>query len=344
MKKTLLVTSMGGTVGRIILEMIHEALPCNARIIVADCIANLSYLRDLAEPATLPSADDPRYATKLNSLIIQKNIDAILPLSEEECLIISELDEMDSLNGARYLGMPRDVLDVVTNKPRCAETLRKTGLSVPRCAPLTTLKTLDAALCQLGYPIMPVVLKPVFARGSRGFRIISATTDRPREMARKGGPIFIDLAQVHEIFKGREETLRDYFLMEYLPGDSLSIDIVAWKGLALGVFPHRRIGFKWGFIDQAQIFHDYTAEAYARAVVERLGLHGMCNIELGYAGDGELSLIEVNGRTSATAAQNRLVGANLFAILLRAHGGDLIPFKHSSQAAYRIYSRYSEGY
>jgi predicted ATP-grasp superfamily ATP-dependent carboligase len=69
----------------------------------------------------------------------------------------------------------------------------------------------------------------------------------------------------------------------------------------------------------------------------------MCNIELGYAADGGLSLIEVNGRTSATAAQNRLVGANLFAILLRASSGNLNSYKFSSPATYRIYSIYREG-
>lgn len=343
MLKTLLVTSMGGTVGRIILEMIREALPNETRIIATDSFADLSFIDDLAEPAWLPNADDPEYAAELCSLINKKGVDTILPLSEEECLVISKLNELNALSGARYLGMAQGVLEVVTNKLRCAEVLRGAELRVPRCVPIKNIEALDAGLFELGYPSVPVVLKPVSARGSRGFRIISASTNRVSEMARKGGPIFLDLEQLHQVFRRQEQALKEYFLMEYLPGDSLSVDIVAWQGSALGVFPHRRLGYKWGFIDRAQISYNDAAESYARAATERLCLHGMCNIELGYAADGGLSLIEVNGRTSATAAQNRLVGANLFEIFMRACSGNLNPFKFSSQATYRMYSRYSEG-
>lgn len=340
MIKTLLVTSTGGTVGRLIIEMIREALPQTSRIVAADTAVDVSYLGDFVTPARLPHATDPAYGAALRQLIAQEEIDAVLPLSEDECLIVSKLAQTNRLGDARYIGMGRETLDVITNKPHCIQVLSQAGLDVPTCIRIKDLKTLGAGLSQLGYPDVPVVLKPVRARGSRGFRIVYAETNRVTEMERKGGQIFIDADQARGIFRGQQEALQGYFLMEFLPGGSLSIDISAWKGNILGAFPHRRLGYEWGFVDYAEICHDPDAEAYARAVTEILCMHGMCNIELGYRADGRLSLIEVNGRTSATAAQNRLVGANLFDMFLRAEEGDLQAFAFATQVKYRVLSEY----
>ena len=144
-------------------------------------------------------------------------------------------------------------------------------------------------------------------------------------MARKGGPIFIDVDQVKEVFAGQEDKLNDFFLMEFLPNGSASVDLVAWHGQALGIFPHMRMGYAWGFVDHARITRDAAIEAYCTAIIEELDLHGMCNIEVGWRADGSLSLIEVNGRTSATVAQNMLVGANSMAMILQAQAGAVKP-------------------
>lgn len=339
MINSLLVTSTGGTVGTLILKMLREALPESARIVAADSCVDMTGSKFVNAAAILPLANDPTYSDKLRALISVHDIEAVLPLSEEECLAISQMYEEECL-GAQYLGMPFSTLKIITHKIDCAAFLTSAGIDVPKCIPLTDAASLEDSLTNLGYPNTSVVLKPISGRGSRGFRVIRANIDRLAEFSRKGGPIFMDLEQTQQVFASQEDTLREFFLMEFLPGKSVSVDLVAWQGKALGIFPHFRLGYEWGFVDHAKIMRDLEIEAYCAKVIAALGMHGMCNIEVGYRADGTLSLIEVNGRTSATAAQNILVGANCFELLLQAQVGDTSPFTFEKPVAYRTLTEF----
>ena len=329
-----LVTSTGGTVGPLILYMIRQALSKDDRLIAADASVDVSDYPMIDAAVSLPLASDHAYCSAIAEIVERHNIDVVLPLSEEECLVVSRMAELDQLN-AEYIGISHDTLSIITDKMRCSKKLREAGIDVPNHRALTTLASIDTALSTLGYPDQPVVLKPNSARGSRGFRIVSAKTNRLDEMARKGGPIFIDADQVKEVFAGQEDKLKDYFLMEFLPNGSASVDLVAWNGEALGIFPHIRMGYAWGFVDHARITRNADIETYCAEVISELGLHGMCNIEVGWRADGSLSLIEVNGRTSATVAQNMLVGANSMSMILQARGGCPEPHMFYVERHYR---------
>lgn len=337
--QTILVTSTGGTVGGLIVQMIRDALPADTQLIAADATVGMFKTKGADHMIELPMANDPTYETALQGAIRQHGVDTVLPLSEEECLKVSLMDQQQTL-GARYMGMPHDTLRTITDKIKCAEALTAAGIDVPRSVPLSTLDAFETQLTEFGYPDTPVVLKPISARGSRGFRVIDAQTDRLAEFQRKGGPIFMDSEQAIDTFRANPAALKEYFLMEFLSGDSVSVDLVAWNGQALGIFPHFRLGYKWGFVDHARIARDPEIEAYCEAVIGTLGMHGLCNIEVGYRSDGSLSLIEVNGRTSATAAQNTLLGANSLELLLRAEAGDVQRFQFEDPVIYRTLTDY----
>ena len=320
--------------GFLILDMIRQALGKSDWLIAADACVDVSDYPMIDAAVSLPNANDREYSSALFDCIQGHNIDVILPLSEEECLVVSRMSEEGQLN-AEYIGISYGTLSIITNKMQCSERLRDAGIDVPNHRALTTIESFETGLTELGYPGQPVVFKPNSARGSRGFRVISSQTNRLEEMARKGGPIFVDADQVKEVFAGQEDKLKEYFLMEFLPNGSASVDLVAWNGQALGIFPHVRMGYEWGFVDHARITRHKEIEAYCTRVTSELGLHGMCNIEVGWRSDGSLSLIEVNGRTSATVAQNMLVGANSMSMILEARDGNPKKFTFQNARDYR---------
>lgn len=337
----LLITSAGGTVGRLIIETISQAVAGDVDLLVADAAADLSYMSDLASGHKLPVSSDPDYERALSELLEEKDVDAILPLAEEECLIVSRMHR-DGILKANYLGLSYEALKIVTNKPLCAQILSGDGLDVPAQKDIEDLQGLESGLRELGFPEKDIVFKPKSARGSRGFRILSATTDRLAEFSRKGGPVFIDLNQLKSVFEDSQHNLCDYFLSEFLPNGSASIDLVAWNGNVLGIYPHKRMGYEWGFVDHARIESGKEINEYCAAAVKSLNLHGMCNIELGFRSDGSPSLIEVNGRTSATLAQNKLVGVNCFEMFLNASKGKIEPVSQFTPAEYRTLTEYRE--
>ena len=337
----LLVTSAGGTVGPLIIRMISEALPEKTELVAADATVDVSDLPNISKAVHLPMADDPLYSSALLEVVRENHIDAILPLADEESLLVSKMAAEGRLP-IKYLGMDYAALVVVMDKLICAERLADEGIDVPICLPIKNMDDLEKKLARFGYPEKQVVFKPISARGSRGFRIIDADTDRLAEFYRRDGQIFIDLEMLKAGFAKRPDAVSNYFLMEFLPGASASIDLVAWKGEALGIFPHFRLGNKFRFVDVAEIRRDTEMEAYCKRVIAALGMHGLCNIELGYRQDGSVSLIEVNGRTSATAYQNKLVGANCFRMLLDADMGRISVFEFNKPARYRVLSEFYE--
>lgn len=337
--KTILLSSAGGTVGRLLVQMVRDAVGADVHIIAADCAAELGHLEEVASIETLPPASSAVFLSCLDELIREHSVDAVMPFSEEECALVSAEESCGRL-ACLYLGIDHQNLEVIQDKIRCSETLRNAGLNVPKFEPIISREQLFNVAYQLGYPERDLVLKPISGRGSRGLRILTPDLNRNDEFMRQGGGLFTRLEDVaNEIFG--TDLASNLFLSEYLPGDSYSIDLVCFQGDVLGCFPHKREGYRWGFVDCARIFHDENIFDYCQKASSVLKLHGLCNIELGVDRAGELSLIEVNGRASATSAQNTLVGANLFGIFLQALNGDPQRFSWTGSARYRTYTEYS---
>ena len=169
---TYLITSTGGTVGNLILDMIRRALDKGDRLVAADAAIDVSDYAMIDAAVCLPYVSDDGYDAAIIDCVREYNIDVVLPLSEEECLAVSRISEAGHL-GADYMGMSHNTLSIITDKPRCADRLCNAGIDVPDHRVLTTMNSFEAALADLGYPDRPVVLKPTNARGSRGFRIVS---------------------------------------------------------------------------------------------------------------------------------------------------------------------------
>lgn len=337
---SILLSACGGTVGRLIVKLVRDTLGSDAVIIATDCDAEMGHLSDVAEVAKLPHASDPAYIESINEIVARRGVELFMPLSEEECLVASIASDRGNLN-CEYVGVNSASLKLIQDKTQCAAILRNSGLVVPEFGKFESRNSFFKLAARLGYPQRPVILRPYRGRGSRGLRVISENFEERSEYLRQGGRLFGDIESIaDEIF--RSNYFSDLFLTEYLPGESYSVDLVCWHGELLGCFPHLRRGYRWGFVDCAEIVFDPDIEAYCSRACSILNLHGLCNIELGLDDHQTLSLIEVNARTSATAAQNTLVGANLFEIFVKALTGKKEYYQWSGRTRYRTYTDFSE--
>jgi carbamoyl-phosphate synthase large subunit len=93
-----------------------------------------------------------------------------------------------------------------------------------------SLEEFVAGARELGYPDVPVCFKPPVAKGSRGFRILSAHVDRVHDLLYEK-PInrYMTLDDFVDLFTGYEP-FPELMLMEYVDAPEITVDLFADKG------------------------------------------------------------------------------------------------------------------
>lgn len=327
-----LITSAGGTVGPMLCDMIANS-SCVSNVIAVDAAYCPSHIVSAAKSYAIPPAHDTSFMDTIKNIVENDSIDLILPLSEEDCLQIS--------NGIgrywdveKYIGCTKPSLDIITNKLLCYDKLASHGVRVPRYEKVLSFASVDDQLLKLGYPQKKVVFKPITGRGSRGVKVITNSIDVWSQFKSREPIVEISAEQLKLALNDGKPNIEDYFFSEFIGDESFSVDIIAKNGKMLRCYPHKRLGYKWGWVDHAEIFFDKRIAEESEKISAILELNGFCNIEFGIDDQMELSVIEVNGRTSATMYQNSFVDND--PLYIYYSGTQIIEF--SNRAEYRMIS------
>jgi len=251
-----------------------------------------------------------KYIAAMLDLCCQKRIDILLPISDEENLTLSEHKDVFEHNGVKVLCNNYEATRIALCKDSALEKLENHGIDVPFWNAPKNIDEFDEGLSYLGFPDLDVVIKPVSARGSRGFRIIKEDFDEFHQIYNEKQEIYIKPERIKRLL-AEQDNFPAVLLMEYLPGDSYSIDIFAEAGQAKCIVPHKRKAYRWGFVDKAHMVPYQELSSVCHQIVEAFNFDNLLNIELNENTQGEPKLVEINPRASATLAQNRLTGLNI---------------------------------
>ena len=333
--KRILVTATGGAVAATILQMIKDVSVVDFEIIATDMHIDTSFLETVSHFEYLPSAGSDDYTTKLLNCISKYEPDYILPLTEEECLQVSRLAEEDLLP-CKYLGMSSDTISLIMDKVECMKKLAVSNVLLPQFREISSFDCLEQSMRELGFPDKKIVFKPKSGRGSRGFRVVDENIEKVVAFEQKGAQTYVTLDMLKYSFEDEPERIKEYFVMEFLTGKLGGCDMVAFDGEALAAFPAFPKDGLWGAYTHVDLKIDPELKKYCTNCAHVLGMHGLCNVEAGYDGRGNVKLIEVNSRTSATAHQNSLVGPNNMDLFMRAQLGKKEYFEQTKEATYRL--------
>ena len=257
----------------------------------------------LAVTVTFPSDSANVFAVEgftdeLAEICERERIDAVVPQSSYELLPLAESKER--FGETTVLVASPEAVRRSNDKAETYALLDSIGVRGPAWRSVSGAESVSAAAQELGYPDEDVAFKPLVSSGSRGFRVLSASADRRRQLFenRPGVAETLRLEELVELL-GDDET--QALVMELARGPERTIDGIARKGRIVLGHPKTREEMRAGLAMYFQTLDDPDLMEIAARIAAELELDHFFNIQL--VGD---AVIEINPRISTIVYQEDL--------------------------------------
>jgi carbamoyl-phosphate synthase large subunit len=259
----------------------------------------------------VPPGSSDEFAPTVAELARREGADVVFPQSSGE---VVQFAANRALFEMPLMVASSEAIAACDDKAQTMALAERAGVKAPRAHLVRTPEEFRAAAAELGYPGREVCMKPPQAKGSRGFRVLSATVDRRHALLEaRPGPLPLSVDEALEAIG--DEAFPQLLVMELATGDEHTVDGICRGGrLVLGHAKTReamRAGLAMYFETAAQP----ELEAAARRLVAELRLDWFVNVQFIGA-----HLLEINPRISTIVYQDDL---NLPYLAVRHAVGEL---------------------
>jgi carbamoyl-phosphate synthase large subunit len=259
----------------------------------------------------VPPGSSDEFAPALAELAAREGADVVFPQSSGE---VVRLAAGRGLFALPLMVASSQAIAVCDDKAQTMALAERAGVKAPRTHLARTPAEFRAAAAELGYPQRDVCMKPPQAKGSRGFRVLSAAVNRRHALLEaRPGPLPLSVEEALEALG--EEDFPALLVMELATGKEHTVDGICRGGrMVLGHAKTReamRAGLAMYFESSAQP----ELMAAARRLVRGLDLDWFVNVQ--FIGE---HLLEINPRISTIVYQDDL---NLPYLAVRHAVGEL---------------------
>jgi carbamoyl-phosphate synthase large subunit len=314
-KCTVLVTGAAAPGFVSIVKALRANTTYDMKLIGSDYIETLSSREYVESCHVLPDNRSPEFVGALLDLCVKMNVDVVLPIrTDDQMPICMNLgDFRDAGVEPAIVTTDPDLLDTLLNKRRlleyCSEII---GLETPDFLYAENAVGLRGVVEKLGYPEVPVAIKPSYSNGSRGFRIIDEKIDKRKQFFKeKPSGIYSTL---NEVLACIGETFPEMIAMEYLPGKEYTVDVLCRKGQTFTVIPRLRAKMTGGITTSGLVVKDNNygkIKKSAESIVEGFGLSYNLGTQFRESRSGTPLLLEVNPRLQGTTTMSVAAGVNI---------------------------------
>jgi carbamoyl-phosphate synthase large subunit len=285
------------------------------QIIGSDYIQTFSSKSFVEDTFVLPDNRNPEFTDALLELCVSKGVDVILPIrTDDQMPICKKFGKFrDAGVEPAIVTTDPELLDTLLNKRKlleyCNEVIR---LKTPGYSYSSEAERLKQAVAKLGYPDVPIVVKPSYSNGSRGFRILDEKVDtRKQFFEEKPSGIYSTIDDVLAIIG---DTFPEMIAMEFLPGKEYTVDVLCRKAKTFAVVPRLRIKMTGGITTRGTIVNDDNLEKITESVesiVEGFGLSYNVGMQFKESRNGDPLLLEINPRLQGTTTMSIAAGVNI---------------------------------
>ena len=249
--------------------------------------------------ARVPPGSDETFPDEVLALCEREGVDAVLPQSSHDLAGLAGARERFAEHGLPVLVSAPETVRRANDKAEFYALLDEIGVPAPGWRRVRGSEAFAAAARELGYPNRPVCFKPVYASGSRGFRILDPGVDRAHQLLHeRPGNLALRLEEAEELLEGQDGEL---LVMELAQGGERTVDGIAdGERIVLG-HPKTREDMRAGLAMFFQTLVDDELMDWSNRIVAALGIEHFFNVQL--VGD---YVIEVNPRVSTFVYQEDL--------------------------------------
>jgi carbamoyl-phosphate synthase large subunit len=339
MKKKLkvLMTGAGAPGGPGIIRCLQ--LDDRIDLIVGDADQNASGRHLNSKFVLLPSARDTNFIEKILDICQSMNVDVIFPLVTLELFKFSEAKDLFKSKNIDIIVSDSSSLQIANDKVEVYQHCKKIGLPIPSFLIATNPEELIYSVKALGYPSVPVVIKPGISNGSRGIRILDESKDRFNLfMNEKPNSMLMTLGDLATIIVGQK--LPKMMVSEYMPGEEVTVDTIVENSNVKLILVRTRDKMNGGISVAGRFIEDNAVRKQVFDIVESLGLDGPIGLQFKKDKNGIFKLLEINPRIQGTSVSAMGLGINLPLIAISQTCGWKwdIPKKLSGIGFVRYYS------
>lgn len=320
---TVLMTGAGAPGAAGIIQSLRAVDERPIRIVGCDMNSEAYGFALVDESETVPAGDDPDFIPQLAAVADRVDADVILPLTTAE---IEPLAAESHRFEGTVMVSPQAALAVANDKAKLYQFLDREEFAVaPEYRRVSTEHEFLTAIAELGYPDQPVCFKPPVASGMRGFRVLDESTDRlTRLLESKPDSAVTTLDAVQPILTSGD-SFPELAVMEYLPGEEYSVDVLAMGDEVGPVIPRSRSRTRAGISFEGTVEQRSELIRAATEICQQLGLEYNINIQFKYDADGNPKIIEINPRVSGTIIMCLGAGVNMPYLGVKHALGESLP-------------------
>ncbi|MDX9727674.1 MAG: ATP-grasp domain-containing protein [Bacteroidales bacterium] len=259
----------------------------------------------------IPFAESPDYVDTLLGICFAEKVDVIIPLVTRELMVFATNKRRFSEKGIAVSVSDEGPLLTANNKYLLMKYCEENNIPAPQFHLVKTLAEFRDAASQLGYPAEKICFKPPVSNGQRGFRIIEDSQNRLKALLNeKPNNVFISFDEFVSMC-----SVADFFpeliVMEYLPGDEYSVDVIVDNGRFISAIPRSRDFIKMGISFAGTVVYDEEIIHYSRLIVEGLKLNGNIGLQFKRDKNNVPKIIESNPRVQGTIVLCTAAGENM---------------------------------
>ena len=291
----------------------------------------------------VPAATDPDYCDIVLDICRKEKVDIYFPTISAEISAISSRRSEFETDGTILSVSDFKAVEIANNKLQTYRLLEKCGISVPAYYAVHSIQDFIDGCAALGYPDKAVCLKIVNGSGSRGIRILDARRNRYDIFAHeKPNSFFTVYEDMLSILKSAE-TLDEMMLVEYMPGNEYTVDLLAGHGEVLYIAGRENIVSLSGIAQESIVKKIDSAYEISRAIVKALGFDGNIGFDFIKNAKGVPVIMDINPRITATVSVIAAAGLNLPYLRIKQLLGEELPKCHIDYGT-RLKRRYGEIY
>lgn len=308
---TILITGAGAPGAPGIIKSLKVVKERKIRIIGVDADCNSSGFGMVDRYYIISKASQDSYINDILKISVKEKVDVIIPLVTAELLKYSRSKNTFESKGIKVSVSDIKSLKVANNKYLLMQHCLKIGIPTPNFKLVANYNDFEKAVYLFGYPHNKICFKPPVSNGMRGFRILSEEIDRLDLLLNtKPTNTVTTLNEVSPILK-KTEHFPKLLVMEYLPGDEYSVDILADNGKVLSIIPRTRKKIKMGISFVGETVYHKEIISYSREIVSSLKLTGNIGLQFIEDANGTAKVIESNPRVQGTIVLCTAAGVNM---------------------------------